>query len=64
MNDAEIERRLTDGTLTETKRVRGTPPPSALEDPIGWRKWWLARNRGKTWSDADAAWKRQANCDQ
>lgn len=37
------------------------PPrsPSAIEDPIGWHKYWLARNPGKAWADAAAAWKRE-----
>lgn len=48
------------GEAKQAERVRGTPPPSALEDPIGWRKWWMACNPGKTWDDASAAWKREA----
>ncbi len=42
--------------VPEAARVRGTTP-SPIEDPIGWRKWWMAINRGKTWADASAAWR-------
>lgn len=31
--------------------------PSAISAPIQWRQWWLARHAGKTWADADAAWR-------
>jgi hypothetical protein len=30
--------------------------PDAVSDPLGWRKWWIAQNPGKTWDDASAAW--------
>ncbi len=33
--------------------------PDPISDPIGWRKWWLSRNPGKTWADADAAWRKR-----
>lgn len=31
--------------------------PSPESDPIGWRKWWMIRNPGKTWADAGEAWR-------
>lgn len=58
MDAAEIERLLADGTLKESVRVRGsTPDPTT--DPIGWRRWWMTINPGKTWNDASAAWQRE-----
>lgn len=42
--------------VPEAARVCGTQP-DPTSDPIGWRKWWLAINRGKTWADAGVAWR-------
>lgn len=57
-DDAAIPRRW--HRIPEAARVLGaTPDP--VGDPIGWRKWWLACNRGKSWADAGAAWNAAVN---
>lgn len=30
--------------------------PDPLMDPIGWRKWWMKTNPGKSWEDSDRPW--------
>ncbi len=46
--------------VAEAIRVSGKTP-SAVNEPVEWRKWWLAINRGKTWSDADRAWRAEVS---
>lgn len=41
--------------VPEAARVHGSKPHPE-SDPIGWRKWWMTCNRGKTWADAGEAW--------